>query len=53
MSPGLVAGVAVAAALGYWVSRRRNNSPGVGVLTAEVNSNGHANVTLEGLDQFS
>lgn len=53
MIPGLVAGVALAAVLGYWVRRRRNNSQDVGVLTAEVNSNGHAKVTLEGLDQFS
>ncbi len=52
--PGLVAGVAAAAALKFWLDqRRRNNSQEAGVITAEVHSNGHAKVKLDGLDQFS
>lgn len=52
--PGLVAGVAAAAALKFWFDqRRRNNSEEAGVITAEVHSNGHAKVKLDSLDQFS
>ena len=52
--PGLVAGVAAAAALKFWLDqRRRNNSEDAGVITAEVHSNGHAKVKLDSLDQFS
>jgi len=54
MLPGLVAGVAAAAALKFWLDqRRRNNSEEAGVITAEVHSNGHAKVKLDSLDQFS
>lgn len=53
MMPGLVVGLAAAAALKYYLARRRNNSEEVGVLTAEVHSNGHGKVKLGSLDQFS
>ncbi len=53
MMPGFVVGLAAAVALKYYLARRRNNSEEVGVLTAEVHSNGHANVKLGSLDQFS
>lgn len=52
--PGLVAGVAAAAGLKFWLDqRRRNNSQEAGVITAEVHSNGHGKVKLNSLDQFS
>ncbi|CAN5802726.1 hypothetical protein BH23ACT12_BH23ACT12_07720 [soil metagenome] len=54
MMPGFVVGLAAAAALKYYLGkRRRNNSEEVGVLTAEVHSNGHGKVKLGSLDQFS
>ncbi len=54
--PGLVAGFATVAALRHFLSTRkrvRNNSDDVGVLTAEVHSNGHSKVKLGSLDSFS
>lgn len=52
--PGFVVGLTAAAALKYYLARRRrNNSEEVGVLTAEVHSNGHGKVKLGSLDQFS
>jgi hypothetical protein len=53
MMPGLVAGIAAAAALKFYLEKRRNNSEEAGVLTAEVHSNGHGKVKLGSLDQFS
>lgn len=51
--PGLVAGAAAVAAIRYWFSRRmRNNAGEVGVLTAEVHSNGHTQARLDSLDSF-
>lgn len=51
--PGLVGGIAAAAALRYYLTRRgRNNSEEVGVLTAEVHSNGHSKAKLDSLDSF-
>lgn len=53
--PGVVAGLAAVAALRYLLSmrRERNNSEEVGVLTAEVHSNGHSKVNMGSLDSFS
>ncbi len=54
--PGLVAGLAAVAAVRYFLSSRkrpRNNSDEVGVLTAEVHSNGRSKVKLGSLDSFS
>ncbi|MEX0790085.1 MAG: hypothetical protein WD178_04845 [Actinomycetota bacterium] len=52
--PGVVAGLAAAATLRYYLGRRRrNNAEEVGVLNAEVHSNGHGKVKLGSLDQFS
>jgi hypothetical protein len=54
MWPGILAGVAAATALKYYMAKRRRNiSEEPGVLTAEVHSNGHAKVELGSLDQFS
>lgn len=52
---GVLAGLAAAAALKRYLSRlrARNNSDEVGVLTAEVSSNGHSKARLGSLDSFS
>ena len=54
MWPGILAGVAAATALKYYMAKRRRNiSEEAGVLTAEVHSNGHGKVELGSLEQFS
>jgi hypothetical protein len=54
MWPGILAGMAAATALKYYMARRRRNIlEEAGVLTAEVHSNGHSKVELGSLDQFS
>jgi hypothetical protein len=54
MWPGILAGVAAATALKFYMAKRRRNiTEEAGVLTAEVHSNGHAKVELGSLDHFS